>query len=257
MPTTPEHMGMVYDHPEYYEIAFSYRDIPREVALFEQCFARFSQVPVTRVLELACGPSPHLDEICRRGYRYVGLDLNPAMLAVGRRKSEQQHLAATFLQASMGEFRLDERVEFAFVALGSLYVIDHEDLKRHLASVARALKPGGLYLLDWCVQFGPPPTMSDSGENWEMRRGNIVVKTTVTSRWLEVDDAGHRLRLVSSDQRLAIQPREFLDLISEHSALEFVGWWDNWNLDAPLKVNDTGARRPIALIRRTVDSKAA
>ena len=270
MPTTPERMGAVYDNPKYYEIAFSYRDIPREVMCFEECFARFSGVPVTRILELACGPSPHLEEICRRGYRYLGLDLNPAMLEVGKRKSEEQQLPAAFLRASMVEFRLAEPVEFAFVALGSLYVVDDEELKRHLASVARALRPGGLYLLDWCVQFGTLPTMFPGGEHWEIERDDIVVEATVTSRWLdeksrvfeeklvlEVDDADRHVTLQTSDRRLAIDAEEFLRLIAEHSAFEFVGWWNNWDLSAPLSVSDTGARRPIALIRRTVDSTAA
>ena len=36
-------MPELYDSPEYYEIAFSFRDIPAEVDLFEECFKRFSQ----------------------------------------------------------------------------------------------------------------------------------------------------------------------------------------------------------------------
>lgn len=38
--------GNLYDYPEYYEIAFSYRDIKKEVDVFEECFRRFSKIQV-------------------------------------------------------------------------------------------------------------------------------------------------------------------------------------------------------------------
>ncbi len=48
-------MSQVYDNPKYYEIAFSFRDTSAEVDLFEDCFKRFSQIPVKSVLELGPG----------------------------------------------------------------------------------------------------------------------------------------------------------------------------------------------------------
>ena len=76
----------LYDHPKYYEIAFSFRDIPAEVDLFEQCFKRFSHITVRSVLELGCGNTPHLEELLKRGYSYHGLDLSRAMLDYSREK---------------------------------------------------------------------------------------------------------------------------------------------------------------------------
>ena len=71
----------LYDHPRYYDLGFSFRDIAAEVDVFEDAFNRFSRIPVRRVLELSCGVAPHLEELTRRGYEYGGLDINPNMIA--------------------------------------------------------------------------------------------------------------------------------------------------------------------------------
>ena len=73
-------MSGVYDHPEYYDIAFDFRDIPAEVDISEACFERFARTKVKSVLELGSGNCPHMAEFIKRGYRYFGLDNNEAMI---------------------------------------------------------------------------------------------------------------------------------------------------------------------------------
>jgi SAM-dependent methyltransferase len=75
----------LYQNPKYYEIAFSFRDIPTEVDVFEGVITQYSRIPVSCVLELGCGPAPHLEELARRGYTYVGLDLSGPMLAYAQK----------------------------------------------------------------------------------------------------------------------------------------------------------------------------
>ena len=157
----------LYDYPDYYELAFSFRDISREVTCLENLFSRYAKIEVSRMLELACGPSPYLEELCRRGYEYHGLDLNERMLAARRKKVTENTWAAEFHKASMIDFSLDTTYQFAFVALGSLYARNTEELYTHFKSVARVLEPGGLYMLDWCVQFGQSPAFaSEEGQSW-------------------------------------------------------------------------------------------
>ena len=61
-------MGDLYQHPKYYEIPFSYRDIGAEVDVFDDLIRQYSRIPVTRMLEVGCGPATHLPELNRRGY---------------------------------------------------------------------------------------------------------------------------------------------------------------------------------------------
>ena len=148
-----EPVGELYNYPRYYELAFSYRDLKSEVDVLEECIRRYSRISVRRVLDIGCGPAPHLEELARRGYEYVGLDINDAMLDYARRKAEALGVAATFIKADMRNFSLEKPVDFAFTMLGSLYAKTTDDILSHLNSVARALNPGGLYFLDWCINF--------------------------------------------------------------------------------------------------------
>ena len=103
----------LYDLPRYYDVAFSFRDLPREAQLFDECFRRFSKIRVTRVLELGSGSSPHLEEWEKRGIEYVGIDLSRIMLSYAKKKSRNLRMSATFLKADMINFSLKKRVDFA------------------------------------------------------------------------------------------------------------------------------------------------
>ena len=71
----------LYQHPKYYEVAFSFRNIPQEVDFFESAIEKFSRIKVKSFFELASGTSPYLEEWHKRGYRYIGLDKSSEMLA--------------------------------------------------------------------------------------------------------------------------------------------------------------------------------
>ena len=254
-------MSTLYDNPKYYEIAFSYRDIPAEVDVFEECFKRFSQIGVKSVLELGCGNSPHMEELIKRGYQYSGLDLSKAMLEYSRQKSSRIGAEVNLIHGNMVDFSLENKVDFVFVLLGSLYVKNTSELITHFNSVTKVLKKGGLYLLDWCIQY-VPPWEAEAVDSWEIERDGIRVKTMVSWKainrveqtfeetiTLEVDDRGEKLNIAGKDVKRAIYPQEFLCFLSGLKHFEFVGWWNNWNLQQPLKETKK-IYRPIALIRK-------
>ena len=255
-------MKAVYDEPRYYEIAFSYRDIGAEVDTFEQCFERYAGIPVKSILELGSGNSPHLEELLKRGYAYTGLDRSQAMLEYSAQKASALPGQAAFVHADMLNFSLDQTLDFAFIMLGSLSTGNTEDVISHLRSVAAALNRGGLYLLDWCVHFAP---FSDRTESWTMERDGIEVTTKWSERLVDVvgqlveetltlevmeDGAVHHFSQTAVNR--VIFPQEFLLLIEHTGEFEFVGWWNNWDLDKPLsEVKDPkNISRPIALLRR-------
>ncbi len=264
----------VYDNPKYYEIAFSFRDIHAEVDIFEECFKRFSRIPVKSVLELGCGNSPHMEELIKRGYQYNGLDLSKAMLEYSRQKAlpqdevvgeRSEHIGAevNLVHGNMADFSLETLVDFVYITLGSLYVRNTPELMTHFNSVAAVLKKGGLYLLDWCIQFTLPFNLpSENGETWEIEKEGIRVKTTVSSKnisiveqtfeetiILEVNDNGKHHTITGRDVKRAIYPQEFLCLMRSLKDFEFIGWWNNWNLKKPLE-QATEIDRPIILIQR-------
>ncbi len=251
-------MSIVYNYPQYYEVAFSFRDIPHEVDVFEECIKRYAQVPVHTFLELACGNSPHMIELLARNYRYIGLDLNDQMVNYSRGKVTDPG-KATVIKGDMCRFDLPGSAEFAFVALGALYVQGTDDLLNHFQSVAGVLPSGGLYLLDWCVYFS---SMHGLEESWEIEQQGVKVKTTVRGRivepveqlyeesiTLEVSDNGRTNQYSGTDFKRIIYPQEFLLFIRHCTDFEFMGWWNNWSLNDPLP-SLKPIQRPIVLLRR-------
>jgi len=252
-------MSNLYDNPKYYEIAFSFRDIPAEVDVFEKCFKLFSQIPVKSVLELGCGNSPHMEELIKRGYQYTGLDLSKAMLEYSRQKASRIGAEVNLVHGNVVDFSLETLVDFVYITLGSLYVKNTSELMTHFNSVAAVLKKGGLYLLDWCIRFSPP---SGNGETWEIEKEGIRVKTTVKSKVinhveqtfeetivLEIYDHGKHHTITGKNVKRAIYPQEFLCLMRSLKDFEFVGWWNNWDLGQPLE-QTSEINRPIILVRR-------
>jgi SAM-dependent methyltransferase len=234
----------VYDNPRYYEIAFSFRDITYEVTVFEEVIHRFSHVPVRWMLELGCGPAGHMPEIMQRGYEYIGIDLNPNMLAYANSKAVQAGCSPTLLQKDMVAFDLEEPVDFAFILLGSLYVSSTAEFGSHFESMARALRPGGLYLLHFCVQFN---RRYEKPETWTVQKEEIRVESTYSISpvdlaeniydelgVMKVNDHGENLRFEEPRRKRLIFAGEFRNFIQESESFEFVGWWNSFDLEKPI-----------------------
>ena len=255
-------MAHTYDHPQYYEIAFSFRDIEAEVEVFEECMRRFSTRPVQRIIEVACGPSEHMLEFARRGYAYTGLDISEPMLAHSRTKAERAGHTAAFVQSDMAEFSIDAPVDFAFVTLGSFYLSSTAAVLSHLAAMGRALAPGGLYVLQWCMRYDWDQAVR-SVSRWEVTRDGVRVEVTWQGEklvdrteqvyqfrlHLEVDDAGTKYVLDDVSPMRVVFPQEFQLLLEKQGDFEYLGWWNNNDLEQPSPRLDP-PDWPMTIIRR-------
>ncbi len=118
-------------------------------------------------------------------------------------------------------------------------------------------------MLDWCVQFGQTPAFSEEGQSWKMENDGTTVEVNVTLRdidpveqivqevaTLNVVDHGRTLTISSSNLRRMMYPQEILLLISAMDEFEFVGWWNDWDLNQPLSQATGEISRPIVLLRR-------
>ena len=252
---------MIYDYPQYYEVAFSFRDIPRETAFMSECIEEYSDIRVRWVFEIACGFAPHAAELGRRGYRYLGLDNNRNMLDYAAHKWRDLKPRPEFVDGDMVRFKTPRKIDFAYVMLGSLYLNTIDEMTSHFDSVARALRPGGLYFLDWCVQFDDP--LKHDGKNSVVQeRDGVVVESEFNIRLVDpvqqmyeevwtvnVNDHGRKRNLQMIERNRAIFPKEFLTFVRSRTDFEFVGWWRDWDLNQPITDLST-PDRPVALLRR-------
>jgi SAM-dependent methyltransferase len=235
-----------YRYPHYYEIALAPDDVAGELDFFEAAIDQFSRVKVRRVFELGAGTAPYLEEWHRRGYRYCGLDLSPAMLEFARGKAARNGIDAALVLGDMRD--LDRGLgpfDLAYVMLGSLYMRSNREFLDHLARMAELLLPGALYLLDSVVWFR---ILHDYRRSWTRRRGGVAVRTRYRAEPLDpiaqtydetlaftVDDHGEKLTIEGRVPVKIFFPQEFLCLIELGGRFEFIGWYNDFNLTAPLR----------------------
>lgn len=259
---TEQIVGDFYSCPKYYDIAFSFRGLAGEVDFFEDCIRAYSGVPVRRVLELASGHSPHMPEFVRRGYQYTGIDTNEKMLAYARDAATRLGITADLRNADMNGFTLPDSVDFVYVTLGSFYVRSTADLISHFHSVAKALRPGGLYVLHWCINFRWDAAIEE-GQSWKMERDGIAVEVSFKEKLVDrieqlvehvltarVRENGREQQLESRGVMRAIFPQEFLLFLERLKVFEFVGWWNDADLSKPMPPTG-GLDYPMTVIRRT------
>ena len=103
----------------------------------------------SRILDLCCGHGRHLVELAGRGYGMTGLDLDPLFLDTARLEAERTGLKVALELRDMRDIPFVEEFDAVinmFTAFG--YLESDEEDQKVLDGVARALKPGGLFLIE-------------------------------------------------------------------------------------------------------------
>lgn len=113
-------------------------------------FERHSEIPVTSVLDLACGTGSMTFAMHKRGYDMTALDLSPEMLSCAREKAEEQGIEdILWLCQDMRSFELYGTVSAAVCCLDGInHLTGVQDLERCLSLVHNYLEPGGLFVFD-------------------------------------------------------------------------------------------------------------
>jgi SAM-dependent methyltransferase len=176
--------GTIYEAAALYDLAFSYRDFPRESRFLSMLYeARRGRKPRT-FLELAAGPGRHALEMQAAGVTATALDVVPEMAEYARNKAAERGVDLDYLVADMTRFETARRFDLAACMLCSgTYLITDAAFRSHLGAVHAALTEDGMYVLEL-----PHPSELDrpktKGE-WTMRdaAGELFVE------WIEDETA--------------------------------------------------------------------
>lgn len=122
--------------------------------------------PGARVLDIPCGEGRHTIELARRGFRPTGLDFNPNATAAAARRAAEAGVEPGFVTGDMRELNASEEYDAAvcfFTSFG--YFSDEENLD-FARRVARALRPGGRFLLELHIAESIYPTFRERDWFW-------------------------------------------------------------------------------------------
>lgn len=117
--------------------------------------SRLELGPDSELLDLGCGHGRHSVELARRGVRVTGVDLSEASLAAARVRADEAGVKAEFVRQDLLDLGYESASDAAimmFTVFGCLPTDDeHQEVLRR---AARALRPGGRFLLDTTSALG-------------------------------------------------------------------------------------------------------
>lgn len=140
-------LGLPFEYkkyPEYFDALTVSDDTDAKNRVLEKILKKHK---VKTVLDLTCGTGSQVFWLAKRGYKVIGSDFSPALLAIARDKAKQQKIKIKFIKGDMrtskaGKF---DAVITIFNAVGHL---SKNDFAKAMRNIHRNLKEGGLYVFD-------------------------------------------------------------------------------------------------------------
>lgn len=195
------------DYIQAYKHGFTDERASREVDFVERTL---ELKPGDRVRDLCCGQGRHAVLLARRGFLVTGQDLSAEYLELARESARAEGVTLELVRSDMRQIPFEEHFDAVinmFSAFGYLES-EAEDLKV-LQQAAKALKPGGRFLLDlinreWVVANNIPAEwrQEEDGTIYLERREldlvtsrNHVSFTIIASDGTRRESVGHHMRL--------------------------------------------------------------
>jgi SAM-dependent methyltransferase len=108
-----------------------------------------------RILDLCCGQGRHSVALAQRAFDVTGYDLSARLLGVARHAAEEARLQVAWVRGDMRELPFREEFDAVvnlFTAFG--YFDTQQEDQLVLEGAARALRPGGAFLIDFIHRDG-------------------------------------------------------------------------------------------------------
>lgn len=146
-------MGSSYTKPytDYYDIRAEslFQNVGQHQEFFEFVFDDFAKIPVDKILDVGCGTGRHYIPLMKDGYSVTGLDPSCNMLNVLKKKAEEADLEANIVQKDMRDMDFADQFD-AIICMNSAfhYLLTDEDISRSLQAFHKALKLGGVAIID-------------------------------------------------------------------------------------------------------------
>jgi SAM-dependent methyltransferase len=192
------------------------------------------------VLDVACGYGRHALRLARQRLRVVGLDLSEYFLGLATERATADHIPARFVRGDMRMLPFRQEFDAAVCLGGSFgqFATEDEDLAL-LTETARALKPGGKFLLDVANRdgilsrfIGKDWDAQDDGtivlheRKWDSLTGRVEGRDVVVGPDGRRREYGHSMRLYGAPEITSLLGRAGFDVLALYGSLagSAFGW---------------------------------
>ncbi len=125
------------------------RDTQREIQFLNWVFQELADVEVKEILDVACGTGRHAIPLSKKGYTVTGGDRSQAMLAVLEEKVRRANIEIPVIKCDMKDIEFREEFDAIICMYTSFnYLLTDQDIEKALVAFYRALRPGGIVILD-------------------------------------------------------------------------------------------------------------
>ncbi len=169
------------DYSAIYDLLYADKPYQREVE-YALAYARSHGVEPTTVVDYGCGTGRHAVRFRDAGCQVTGVDINPHMLALARRRAEGATPGTgtlAFIETADRD-NIDPGSVDLFVTLFDVlsYMTTNAEVLDHLRFVRRCLRPGGVFLCDFW--YGPGVIgLGPERRTREYRAGDLAVQRVV------------------------------------------------------------------------------
>ena len=173
---------------QYYDAIYSGKDYAAEAAHIKKLIAQHKRSDGNTLLDVACGTGGHLPYL-RGDFDYEGLDLDPEMLALARKRYPD----VVFHQGDMVDFTLGRRFDVVTCLFSSIaYTRTEQRLRQAIANLAGHVRPGGVLLIgsfltpqEWIpghphAMFVDEPDLKLARMNVSGVEGNVAILDSTT-----------------------------------------------------------------------------
>jgi SAM-dependent methyltransferase len=133
------------DYLTIYRPMFSEEVTARETDFIESALGL---EPGAKLLDLACGFGRHAIGMAKRGYQVTGLDFNAGYLKIAEAVAQESGLRVHWQQGDMRTLPFEGEFDAAYSYFTSFGYFSDDENEKVIEGVARALRPGGRFLID-------------------------------------------------------------------------------------------------------------
>jgi len=134
------------------------------------------------VLDVACGFGRHAIGMAKLGFRVTGLDFNPRYLEIAAADAAAAGVSVTWRAGDMRALGFDRAFDAVYSYFTSFGYFDDDDNERVLGEIARALRPGGAFLLEMANR--DRLLTHPQERTWSQREDGALLMEEITLEWV-------------------------------------------------------------------------